>query len=272
MKIIHEQKIDQKTKIRFFIKGKRIENTFLYVPCFNYKKEVFDYFNNCFLKRDNFLFITFECEEIHRRKLIWKLNDFTKTLLKTVRWIENNTFDSKIIILAESWACSIAVNLFKTFRNKFDRLVIWNFPSYEKYKKTLKEKEFLNTLTIKWKGKKIHIFNGKKIDSNVYFLSSPIYVKKFIKFNLIKFNKKYKSYFDSSEEMFLDSWMYLLNEKHNNVYLLESKNNVLKSENISDFANMFPESFKFIEGHHLLLMNKYQNKNLFKELENIIYA
>lgn len=269
---LKETVLNFEVTVQYFLKSDKVEELFIYVPCFNYKKETIKYFYDCF-ENKNCAFVSFDYESFHKYELELTPENISKNIESIVRWVIQNFPQTKIYLLAESWACGPALEYFKKNNHKLDKLILWNFPSGSEYQRILKWYKPKNTMEVKAFEKKYIFINGYWYEKEILNLSTDKYVEKLLTFNLLKVNDQFKGYFRKSEKMFKKYWTYLLNTEHmNKIHLIESKNNYLHSNYVKEFYGMWKNNISFIEGHHFLITNLFENKNLFKELERIVYG
>lgn len=255
-------------KVYYFSESKNIDKVFLYIPCFNYNKDVIKFFSNCFEKKD-YAFVTFDIFELDQNEMSIALERLIKYINHILVWIKKHFNNPKIYLLAESWAGAIASLILDKFSKKIEKMIIWNLPSGEEYEKTVSiynyeiaKKEDIDLIKVKQ-----NFFNKK-----ILTLSSPKLIEKLFKFDLLKISHFQYKHLKDSQVVFDWAWKFLINSRDiSKIFLIESTNNVLCSKYVQTFCDSWLNNISFIEGHHMILMNFDENKNLFKKIEEVVY-
>lgn len=271
--LIGEFNLNKKIKVYSFKTGEEIRNCFLYIPSFNYSsKDTLKFFNSEYFDNESSLCVTFDfVSKIHKKAK--NINSFImNSLLDVVSWIISSFNDIKIYLLAESWSCAIATNFYKEYHHRFEKMILWNFPSAAKFKEVFKRNKNINVLEVKNRNnKKKKIKNGYKYNTKIYNIYSKKYVQKLIQFNLISINKKFDPLFKNIDSLFSETWKYLFNNNPDlKINLIESSNDELKSEYMKEYQFYWKDNIHFIDAKHIALMNFNENKNLFNKINEII--
>lgn len=255
-------------KIFSFSSSENVKKVFLYIPCFNYRKDAVKFFSNSFKTKD-YAFVSFDFNELDRNEMGISNERLVRYINYILVWIKKIFPEAQIILLAESWSGIIATNVYKKYKKKIAKMVIWNLPSGDEYKKIIAPYTYEDAKKskIKYICIKNHIYN-KKITE----LSLPGYVEKLFDFDLLISSNIQNKHLKDSNEMFEETWNYLVNNcDHQKIFLIESKQNIIHSKYVPIFYNCWMDNISFIDGHHFLLMNLEENKKLFNEIERVVY-
>lgn len=269
---IEEIEVNSKLKIYSFKTGEKIKRCFLYIPSFNYSAlDAIKFFNNDWFDNDETLFVTFDfTSKIYKNQK--KMKQFVMdSLLTVLSWIVSLDENIKIYLLAESWSCAIAAEFCKEYHQRFEKLILWNFPSSEKFLDVFRENKNIHTMEVKNKNEKVKILNGYKFNTDIYDIYSKKFVLKLMQFNLVNVDSKYEPFLKDIDNLFNSTWKYLYdNNPDNKINIIESSDDSLKSEYLQKYADLWKDNIHYIEGKHLALMNFEKNKNLFNKINEIV--
>lgn len=269
---VKNTKISSNFEMIYFFKTKKVKEIFIFVPCFNYKKEAIKYFANCFNNKD-VMFVSFPFEPFHNKLHTLSDNEISKYLLKIVKWCWKNYPDSRIYLLSESWAAGPAITFFKKHHYYIEKLIMWNFPNGTTYEKILKWHKPKNKMEVRVFEKKYIFINGYWYEREILKLSTEKYVEKLLTFNLLTVKKFHQQYLKKSALLFEKTWNELINiTPPNKIHIIESLDNYIHADKVKYFYDHWKDNISFIKGHHFMLMNVFENKNLFEELERIVYG
>lgn len=269
--VFEEHDFENDLKIQVMKKGSNFNKVCIFIPCFNYKKDVIKFFEPLCDKIDSSIFISFDILGFYEKKNKITYAKYVKKIIDFVKWSKKNIKNTPIYLLAESWACAIAIMILEKKPNYIKKAILWNFPSGNKYKNLFKfsKRDYLVA------NNKKEFNNKQKID---YFrfcslklkeLSINHYIDKILKFNLLNVDHTFKYFFKYSERIFEKAWFKILNDDslYNKIHLIETRYNSLKSDYVYDLYKKDSDLISFIKGHHLVLMCIHENEELFEEIE-----